>query len=116
MGVRGGRLRSCHYAVRAGLCRVAAQSWAVVKRRLVRAFFFALAGSVTLAACTSGGPRAPGPGLPGQWVRFRHVSGVVDLAGPRSDGSFIVAGAGPLVIPGTPGRRVALRRGRGGSS
>src|SRR5262249_41663483 len=111
-GGRRGRLRN-HYAVRAGLCPVTAQSWAVVKRRLVRAFFLAVAGSVTLAACTSGGPRA-GPALPGHWVRFRHVPGVVDLAGPRSDGSFTVAAAGRLFILSTSGALRPFAPGPGG--
>jgi hypothetical protein len=85
-----------------------------VKRRLVRAFSLALAGSVTLAACTSGGPRAPGPALPGHWVRFRHVPGVVDLAGPRSDGSFTVAAAGRLFILSMSGALRPFARGPGG--
>lgn len=86
----------------------------VVKRRLTRAVFFVLAGSVTLAACTSGGPSAPA--LPGQWVRFRHVPGVVDLAGPRGDGSFTVAAAGRLFILSTSGALTPFARGPGGYS
>jgi hypothetical protein len=85
-----------------------------VKRRLRRAVFFALAGSVTLAACTSGGPTAPT--LPGHWVRFRHVPGVVDLAGPRGDGSFTVAAAGRLFILSTSGALTPFARGPGGYS
>jgi hypothetical protein len=83
-----------------------------VKRRLTRAVFLALAGSVTLAACTSGGPSAPAP--PGHWVRFRHVPGVVDLAGPRGDGSFAVAAAGRLFSLGTSGALTPFARGAGG--
>jgi hypothetical protein len=83
-----------------------------VKRRLVRAVFFALAGSVTLAACTSGGSNPPVP--PGHWVRFRHVPGVVDLAGPRGDGSFTVAAAGRLFSLSTSGALTPFARGPGG--
>jgi hypothetical protein len=55
-----------------------------------------LAASLALAACGTGVHRLSGPVLPAHWVTFRHVAGVVDLAGPRGDGSFIVAASGRL--------------------
>jgi hypothetical protein len=83
-----------------------------VKRRRTRAVFFALAGSVTLAACTSGGSGAAAP--PGHWARYRHVPGVVDLAGPRGDGSFTVAAAGRLFILNASGALTPFAQGPGG--
>ena len=69
------------------------------------------------AATPAGPPASPaGPALPAHWVRFRHVDGAVDLAGPRADGSFVLAAAGRLV---TMSRASALRpfaRGPGGYS
>ena len=50
--------------------------------------------AIALAAC--GGGAAPGPRPPASWAVFRHLPGVVDLAGPRADGSFLVAAAGRL--------------------
>jgi hypothetical protein len=34
---------------------------------------------------------------------YRHLPGVVDLAGPRGDGSFLVAAAGRLLVLGRGG-------------
>jgi hypothetical protein len=51
-----------------------------------------------LTACASSSRAPRGPSLPGHWVLFRHVPGVVDLAGPRADGSFTVVAAGRLFI------------------
>jgi hypothetical protein len=49
--------------------------------------------AITLAGC-GGSPGRGGPPPSGGWVVFGHLPGVVDLAGPRSDGSFLVAAAG----------------------
>jgi hypothetical protein len=78
----------------------------------------ALAAALALAAC--GGPNtAPvqGPALPAPsaaWAEFRHLPGVVDLAGPRSDGSFLVAAAGRLFVLGRDGALSPFARGAGG--
>src|SRR4029077_8295272 len=78
----------------------------------------ALAAALALAAC--GGPdTAPGPGPalpapPAAWAEFRHLPGVVDLAGPRSDGSFLVAAAGRLFVLGRDGALSPFARGAGG--
>ena len=75
----------------------ASQTGDLVKRHLQWAAAVSLALGVTLTACASGSSgasgarKASGPPLAGHWVPFRHVGGVVDLAGPRSDGSFAVA-------------------------
>jgi hypothetical protein len=53
---------------------------------------------------------------PAHWVRFRHLAGVLDLAGPRSDGSFTVAAAGLLYALTRAGVLRPFARGPGGYS
>src|SRR3954454_2526299 len=78
----------------------------------------ALAVALALSACS--GPRTatiPRPALPGPpaaWTQFRHLPGVIDLAGPRSDGSFLVAAARLLFILGRDGALSPFARGAGG--
>jgi hypothetical protein len=72
---------------------------------------------VMLAGC--GGSPSPGPALgapppPATWTKFRHLPGVVDLAGPRSDGSFLVAAAGRLFLFTRGGTLTPFARGAGG--
>jgi hypothetical protein len=78
----------------------------------------ALAAALALAACGSPHPATiPGPTLPAPsaaWAEFRHLPGVVDLAGPRSDGSFLVAAAGRLFVLGRDGALSPFARGAGG--
>jgi hypothetical protein len=45
---------------------------------------------------------------------YRHLPGVVDLAGPRGDGSFLVAAAGRLSVLGRDGTLSPFARGAGG--
>jgi hypothetical protein len=77
---------------------------------------------MALTACASatapaGAPVSPvGPALPAHWARFRHVAGVVDLAGPRADGSFPVAAAGRLLTLSRAGALRPFARGPGGYS
>jgi len=71
-----------------------------------------------LAGCDSGRPaaaRSPAT-LPARWLHFRHIPGVVDLAGPRDDGRLTVAAEGRLFLLGGAGRLVPFARGRGGYS
>jgi hypothetical protein len=68
--------------------------------------------AVTVAGC-GGGPGRVGPPS-AAWVVFRHLPGVVDLAGPRSDGSFLVAVAGRLLVLGRDGTLSPFARGAGG--
>jgi hypothetical protein len=75
-----------------------------------------LALGLALGACSSSARAVGGPALPGHWVRFRHLSGVVDLAGPAGDGSFTVAAAGRLFILSRAGALRPLARGPGGYS
>jgi hypothetical protein len=70
--------------------------------------------AITLAACGSGGPGRAGMPPPAAWVVYRHLPGVVDLAGPRGDGSFLVAAAGRLFVLGRDGALSAFARGAGG--
>jgi hypothetical protein len=87
-------------------------------RRRIRllATGFALV-SVALGGCTAGSPPVSGrPALPALWAPFRHVPGVVDLAGPRTDGSFTVAAAGHLFLLGRDGALRPFARGPGGYS
>jgi hypothetical protein len=69
-----------------------------------------------LAACAPAASPPHGPAPPGRWARFRHLAGVVDLAGPRSDGSFIVAAAGRLDTLTRAGVLRPFARGPGGYS
>jgi hypothetical protein len=70
----------------------------MVRHPLRRAASLSLALGLALAACACGAGSAHRPAPPGRWVRFRHVAGVVDIAGPRGDGSFAVAAAGRLFL------------------
>ena len=45
---------------------------------------------------------------------YRHLPGVVDLAGPRGDGSFLVAAAGRLFVLGRDGTLSPFARGAAG--
>jgi len=70
-----------------------------------------------LAACGSSGPpsSAPsGPPPPAGWAIFWHLPGVVDLAGPRADGSFLVAAAGRLLVLARDGTLSPFARGADG--
>src|SRR5258708_16987093 len=69
--------------------------------------------AVTVGGC-GGSPGGFGPPPPAAWVVFRHLPGVVDLAGPRSDGSFLVAAAGRLLVLGRDGTLSPFARGAGG--
>ena len=42
--------------------------------------------------------------LPPSWHQWKHLPGVFDLAGPRSDGRLIAAAAGRLVLLSRDGR------------
>jgi hypothetical protein len=75
-----------------------------------------LAAGLALTACSSAAPPPRGPALPAHWVRFRHLAGVVDLAGPRSDGSFAVAAAGRLFTLTQAGVLRPFARGAAGYS
>jgi hypothetical protein len=74
------------------------------------------AAAVTLAACGGGaesaGPKVAPPAA--SWAIFRHLPGVVDLAGPRGDGSFVVAASGRLLIMDRDGTLSPFARGPGG--
>jgi hypothetical protein len=73
------------------------------------------AAAVVLAACSGGSGGSGGGSRPGvSWTVFRHLPGVVDLAGPRGDGSFLVAAAGRLGVLGRGGTLSAFARGAGG--
>ena len=75
--------------------------------------------AMALAACggspqTAATPAASGPAPPATWAIFRHLPGVVDIAGPRGDGSFLVAAAGRLFTLGRDGTLRPFARGAGG--
>jgi hypothetical protein len=71
------------------------------------------AAAMMAAACGSSPGRAGAP-PPAAWQVYRHVPGVVDLAGPRGDGSFLVAAAGQLFVLGPDGTLSPFARGAGG--
>lgn len=93
-----------------------------MSRRLGWAVSVCLALGLGLAACTAAArPSASpspslGPAPPERWARFLHLAGVVDLAGPRGDGSFVVAAAGRLFILSPAGAVLPFARGPGGYS
>lgn len=78
----------------------------------------ALAAALALTACggsqTAAIPGATLPAPPAAWAEFRHLPGVVDLAGPRGDGSFLVAAAGRLFVLSREGALSPFARGAGG--
>ena len=89
-------------------------------RHRPRAAWLSLALGLALVACSSGAGGSGGSGgavpsggaaPPAHWVRFRHLPGVVDLAGPASDGSFTVAAAGRLFILNQAGTLRPFARG-----
>jgi hypothetical protein len=63
--------------------------------------------AITLTACggnpagRSGSPASPA--APAAWTVFRHLPGVVDLAGPGAGGTLVVAAAGRLFTLGRDG-------------
>jgi len=61
-------------------------------------------------------PLPPSEPPPVQWTPYLHVPGVVDLAGPRADGSFVVTASGALSILNADGSLVPFARGPGGYS
>jgi hypothetical protein len=65
----------------------------------VRCFRYLALGAVTimLAACGNS-PAQDAPQPSASWTQFRHLHGVVDLAGPRSDGSILVSASGRLFL------------------
>ena len=71
------------------------------------------AAALILAAC-GGSPGRAGAPPSVVWLVYRHLPGVVDLAGPRGDGSFLVAAAGRLFVLGRDGTLSPFARGAGG--
>jgi hypothetical protein len=80
--------------------------------------------SIALAACSGPGSPPPGaapaaptssqpalPAPPATWATYRHLDGVVDLAGPRHDGSFVVAANGRLLAMNAGGVLSPFARG-----
>jgi hypothetical protein len=93
---------------------VAAVSHLRLRATLTGLALTGLALTGTLTACAPAPAQRPGPALPAHWSRFRHVPGVVDLAGPHADGSFTVAAAGRLLILDRAGTLSPFARGPGG--
>lgn len=72
------------------------------------------AAAIAIAACGGSPGPAAAPAAPAGWTLFRHLPGVVDLAGPRGDGSFLVAAAGRLFLLRPGGALSPFARGAGG--
>jgi hypothetical protein len=70
--------------------------------------------AIALTACGGSNPEPAAPPPPAAWAAFRHLPGVVDLAGPRADGSFLVAAAGRLLIMAPGGTLLPFARGTDG--
>jgi hypothetical protein len=76
------------------------------------------AAAIGVAACSGSPAPAAAPTTdaappPASWVKFRPVPGVVDLAA-RSDGSFLVAAAGRLLLLRPDGLLTVFARGAAG--
>jgi hypothetical protein len=76
------------------------------------------AAAIGVAACGGSPAPAASPATdaappPASWAKFRHVTGVVDVAA-RSDGSFLVAAAGRLLLLRPDGSLTTFARGAGG--
>jgi hypothetical protein len=89
-----------------------------VTRHRPRAAWLSLALGLALVACSSAGNTAGSTGgaaAPAEhWVRFRHLPGVVDLAGPGRHGEFTVAAAGRLFTLSQAGTLRPFARGPDG--
>ena len=70
--------------------------------------------AVTLAACGGNPPAPHSPPAAAAWTVYRHLPGVVDLAGPGTGGSFVVAAAGRLFTLGRDGAPRPFARGAHG--
>jgi hypothetical protein len=75
----------------------------MLKYRLAALAVAALAFNPSVAA-------AAGP----SWEQWQSVKGVVDVDGPRTDGTFVVAGAGALYLLGADGNLTRFADGPGG--
>jgi hypothetical protein len=73
-------------------------------------------GSAGVTAGSAAGSSPAAAPLPAHWVPYRHLPGVVDIAGPRADGSFSVAAAGRLFLLDRSGVVRPYARGRSGYS
>ena len=72
--------------------------------------------TAVVLAGSAGGSLAAATQLRAHWVPYRHLPGVVDIAGPRVDGSFSVAAAGRLFLLDRSGVVRPFARGRSGYS
>lgn len=76
----------------------------------------ALAACLLAGVFTSGAPGARAA-APLAWTRWQHVPGVLDVAGPRSDGTLLVAAGGRLLqLNPATGERQPFAAGRDGYS
>jgi hypothetical protein len=84
---------------------------------MVRLVVSLVLGSIALATLgPAAASQAAGPAPPARWVQFRHLAAVVDLAGPLSNGTFIVAAAGQLSLLDRNGLLRPFARGASGYS
>src|SRR5438309_11362403 len=70
--------------------------------------------SAVLAAALAATAPAPAYAAAVAWEPWKAVIGVFDVDGPRSDGSFIVAGAAALYLMSPAGTSTPFARGPGG--
>jgi len=66
----------------------------------------------SLLACS---PKA-GADSPAAWQQWQHLTGVVDVAGPRSDGNFVVVAAGKMFLLTPDGAISPFAQGNSGYS
>ena len=75
-----------------------------------------MVGPIGLTAGSAAGSSPAAAPLLAHWVPYRHLPGVVDIAGPRGDGSFSLAAAGRLYLLDRSGVVRPFARGRSGYS
>ncbi|HLK00194.1 MAG TPA: hypothetical protein VKU39_09840, partial [Streptosporangiaceae bacterium] len=85
------------------------------------AFLVIGAACALVTACGGGGASSAPAGSPAQpagiprWAEYRHLNGVLDVAGPLRDGEYVVSAGGRLFLfrPAS-GDLTAFARGPGG--
>src|SRR6266446_10937139 len=65
-------------------------------------------------ACLASAPLTATASIDPAWEQWQTVSGVFDLAGPRSDGSLVVAGSASLYLADPAGNVTPFARGPSG--
>ena len=85
-----------------------------MRRKFARSWLALAAAALGMASLPAA---AASPGLPSsngplaKWEQWRHITGVFDIAGPRSDGRFVLAANGELLLMTPDGATEPFARG-----